>query len=132
MDKNREAILQARQRRMEQINKAFSDTKTDDSIEKAVDVDNAENRRLNRVGQTWGGKKTEEGHDKGAHAKAQSDYKSYKQRAMSRYHDPIDFPQEVKQKLSHLSSKVVETKPAETKEQILKKMKLFCNSEAFC
>lgn len=55
MDKNREAILQANQRRIEQVNKAFGNTKTDDDLEKAVYTDNAENRRLNRVGQTWGG-----------------------------------------------------------------------------
>ena len=61
MDKNRDAILQARKRQMDQINKAFDNTETDDNLEKAVYVDNAENRRLDRVGQTWGGKKTEEG-----------------------------------------------------------------------
>lgn len=59
MDENRKAILQARQKQIDKITKGFDNTDEADNLEKAVYVDNPENRRLNRVGQTYGGKKEE-------------------------------------------------------------------------
>lgn len=60
MDENRKAILQARQKQIDKITKGFDNTDEADNLEKAVYVDNPENRRLNRVGQTYGGKKADD------------------------------------------------------------------------
>lgn len=54
--------------------------------------------------------------------KAREAYQKYKAFALDRYLDPVDFPQEVKQKLQRLSAESVALQPEKSKEQILKEM----------
>lgn len=57
MDEIRKALQGARKVQIERITKGFDEIGEADNIEKGIYVDNPENRRLNRVGQTYGGKK---------------------------------------------------------------------------